>query len=257
MIDLAFEAQLGELQLQVAIKAPGPTLLLIGENASGKSSLLRCLLGLMPIHSGRIEIGESVFDGNNTHLPVESRKLGYVPQSEALFPHLDVQNQLAFALSTSDPGLTSALMKERIEEQLENWELLPFSTSYPHELSGGQRKRVALARALVQRPRALVLDEALSSLDLRAQEQVRPLLAAQLEAQSIPLILVTHEPADLLYFPAQIAELENGRVEGYKSLTNLESQLETKTSSLSPLAERLVWTATTLRHHASTLPHLS
>jgi putative thiamine transport system ATP-binding protein len=170
----------------------GEVLALMGESGSGKSSLLACLCGTLPAGlraSGRVEL-----DGRDiTHLPTASRQVGILFQDDLLFPHMSVQDNLLFALA---PG-PRALRIGMAEDALARADLAGFGPRLPHTLSGGQRARVSVLRALLAQPRALLLDEPFSRLDVALRERFRAFVFAQLRAQGIPAVLVTHDRQDV------------------------------------------------------------
>ena len=192
----------GLLDLQFAV---GPeTVLLAGPNGAGKSTLLRLLLGIDAPGSGRIALdGRVLFDGN-VDLPPETRRLGYLPQDYALFPHLDVRGNVGF-------GLRPHQRAARTQEVLEALQIAPLADRRVQELSGGERQKVALARALAPRPLALLLDEPFAALDTQARRQLRQFLSAQLEALRLPALVVSHDPADA-GVGRRILMMERGRI---------------------------------------------
>ena len=137
----------------------------LGPSGSGKTTLLRVLAGFERADDGSVTLGETVVEDNRTHLPPESRRVGYVPQDGALFPHLSAAGNVGFGLSKKERR------SGRVEELLRLVGLAGEGRRYPHQLSGGMQQRVALARALAAKPSLLLLDEPFSSLDaaLRAR----------------------------------------------------------------------------------------
>ncbi len=192
----------GLLDLQLAI---GPeTVLLAGPNGAGKSTLLRLLLGIDAPGSGRIALGGRVLFDGNVDLPPEARRLGYLPQDYALFPHLDVRGNVSF-------GLRPHQRAARTQEVLEALQIAKLADRRVQELSGGERQKVALARALAPRPLALLLDEPFAALDTQARRQLRQFLSAQLEALRLPALVVSHDPADA-GVGRRILMMERGRI---------------------------------------------
>ena len=180
------------------------TVLLAGPNGAGKSTLLRLLLGIDTPGAGRIALdGRTLFDGR-VNLPPEARGLGYLPQDYALFPHLDVRGNVGFGLRRNDRD-------DRTQEVLEALQIAPLAARRVQELSGGERQKVALARALAPRPRALLLDEPFAALDTQARRQLRQFLSAQLEALRLPALVVSHDPADA-GVGRRIVVMERGRI---------------------------------------------
>lgn len=207
-------ARVGRLSIDVELE-PGPgTLVVVGPNGAGKSSLLRLMLGLIPVLRGRIEVGEAVLldTARNISVPVEERRLGYVPQDYALFPHLTVRGNVDFAVTSALSKQAPPKRRERVDAALAELGLEAVAERRPTNLSGGERQRVALARALAVEPRALLLDEPLAALDVHARREVREFLAATLERLGLPTIVVTHDPADAALLGRRIAVLEEGRV---------------------------------------------
>jgi molybdate transport system ATP-binding protein len=214
MLRAQLQVQVGRVALDVALDTGGGTLVLIGPNGAGKSSLLRALLGILPGVRGVVRVGDTVLldTSAGVHVPVERRALGYVPQDYALFPHLDVRANVAFALGSAAPGLSRAAQTERVDAVLSDLALVGLARRRVQTLSGGERQRVALARALSVRPRALLLDEPLSALDVHARREVRAFLASTLRQLALPTVVVTHDPADARALGGRVAVLEGGRV---------------------------------------------
>ena len=194
MIELALQASRGAFTLDVSLASSG-VLAVVGRNASGKSTLLGAILGVVP-STGSIRIGgRSLAD-----VPTEARRLGYVPQQVALFPHLDVRGNVAFGA------------RRDVDEVLAELDLRALADRRPATLSGGEQQRVALARALAIRPDALLLDEPLAALDATTRREMRRTLRALLERVGLPTILVTHDPVDAEALADQVAVLDAGRV---------------------------------------------
>lgn len=174
---------------------------LFGPSGSGKSLTLRAVAGLLRPDRGLIRIDDHVlFDsGKGIDVPVRQRRVGFVFQDYALFPHLTVRQNAAFGVNGLFRG-PSRDMRERVDEMLELFGLARMADSLPRELSGGQRQRVALARAVVPGPGVLLLDEPFSALDLPLRARLREEVKDLLERLGIPLILVTHDPDEAVRF---------------------------------------------------------
>lgn len=217
-IDLS--AQVGTLALRLQLETEGP-LVLAGPNGAGKSTALLLLLGVLHPGSGRIALGdEMLFESGRVDLPPEQRRLGYVPQEYALFPHLDVLANVAFGLRGRERGSERA---DRAHALLASLEIAHLARKRPASLSGGERQRVALARALAPEPRALLLDEPLAALDATARKQVRGFLAERLLSLGLPALVVTHDPEDARALGPRIAVLEQGRLVQQGSLEELRA----------------------------------
>lgn len=207
-------ARVGTLALDVTLDAGEGPLVIVGPNGAGKTSLLGLLLGVLPAARGRVEIdGDVLFDGDaGLEVPVEARRIGYVPQDYALFPHLTVRGNVDFALASAAAPPPREQRARRATAVLRDLGLEAVADRRPATLSGGEKQRAALARALSVEPRALLLDEPLAALDVHARREVRSFLAGYLRALSVPTIVVTHDPEDARILGARIAVLEAGKI---------------------------------------------
>jgi molybdate transport system ATP-binding protein len=205
--------RLGDLDLAVAFEcAPGSVTAVLGPNASGKSTTLRCLAGLLAVDSGRITLDDSVLDDSTeeTFVLPELRDVGLVHQDGLLFPHLSALDNVAFGPRSR--GASKSASRVEARNWLERVGLSEQAGSKPKELSGGQAQRVALARALVSRPRLLLLDEPLGALDAGTRIEVRRALRRHLDQFDGVTVLVTHDPTDALALADHVVILERGRV---------------------------------------------
>lgn len=209
---LAFQLRgtVGRLELNLSLETAG-TLAIIGPNGAGKSSLLAMLLGTLRPAEGCIQLaGRLLLDTQQgVEVPIEQRRWGYVPQSYALFPHLDVRANVAFGVRGE---ASQAGRRARAETALEKLRLTHLATRRVQNLSGGERQRVALARALAPEPKGLLLDEPLSALDVHARDEVRGFLRELLSDLGLPTIIVTHEARDARVMGAGIAVMEGGQI---------------------------------------------
>jgi len=204
--------RIGALPLEFELEVARGTLAVVGPNGAGKTSLLLMLLGSLVPEGGRIELGDRVlFDSEaGIDVPLEDRRLGYVPQRYALFPHLSVRDNIRFALQSS--GLSGSELETRARESLADLKLDAFADRRVTSLSGGEQQRVALARALSVRPHALLLDEPLAAFDIAARRETRSFLADYLQRLDLPTLVVTHDAGDARALGQQIAVLEAGRI---------------------------------------------
>jgi iron(III) transport system ATP-binding protein len=178
---------------------------ILGPSGSGKTTLLRLLAGFDRPDRGTVRIGERVVDGPGAHVHPEHRRIGYVPQEGALFPHLTVAGNVGF-------GLARALRRQRVGELLELVGLGEMARRYPHQLSGGQQQRVALARALAVEPQVVLLDEPFASLDAHMRISVREEVQRILRASATTTLLVTHDQEEALSLADLVAVLRDGRI---------------------------------------------
>jgi putative thiamine transport system ATP-binding protein len=193
-----------ELLSLSATVAPGEALTVMGPSGAGKSSLLAFIAGFLGPEftaKGRIFLaGRDI-----TALPANERRLGLMFQDPLLFPHMSVGGNLMFALP---PGGSRRARRERCEAHLDEVSLKGFFDRDPATLSGGQRTRAALARVLVSDPLALLLDEPFSALDQTLRAQIRTLVLTRAKAHGLPLVLVTHDPADAEAAGGMVIELD-------------------------------------------------
>ena len=188
--------------------APGEIVCLVGPSGCGKTTLLRLAAGLEALQQGTVRIGGEIVDGSGRHVPPERRGVGLVFQDYALFPHLDVRDNIAFGLA----GIAAAERQARVAQALTRIEMAPFAATFPHALSGGQQQRVALARAVVTQPRVVLLDEPFSGLDTRLRDLVRDDATQILRETGVATLMVTHDPEEAMYVADRIAVMHAGRL---------------------------------------------
>ncbi len=189
-LELNGRALLGPLDLAVA---PGEIVTLMGPSGSGKSSLLALICGTLDPAFG--SQGEIRLDGSDlAALPPERRRVGILFQDDLLFPHLSVAENLAFGVPPWVRGRRAR--QQKVREALAEADLEGFGDRDPATLSGGQRARVALMRTLLAEPRALLLDEPFSKLDVALRARFRRFVFDHARAEGLPTLLVTHDPAD-------------------------------------------------------------
>jgi molybdate transport system ATP-binding protein len=188
----------------------GETLAVIGPNGAGKTTLVRALAGLLPLQHGEVALSDVVVESTerDLRLPAQRRSTGVMFQNLLLFPTLTARDNVAFGLRCRGAGRSAA--RQRALEWLDRVGIGGLGNRRPHELSGGEAARVALARALVTEPDLLLLDEPLSALDAEARTAIRRLLGQVLKSYPGIAILVTHDPVDALTLADRLAVLERG-----------------------------------------------
>ena len=210
MLAADVEATAGAFRLRAAVDVErGRTLVLFGASGAGKSLLLRVIAGIHPAR-GRISLdGEALLDSaRDVEVPPQRRRLGYVPQNYALFPHLSVADNVAFGLR----GRPQRERRRRVDELLDQLELDGMAGRRPAQLSGGQQQRVALARALATDPAALLLDEPFAALDAPLRRVLRRELQTLRHRYGFAVILVTHDLADACALGDAIAVVAGGEI---------------------------------------------
>ena len=185
----------------------GQVLALLGPSGCGKTTALRLIAGFANPDGGSITIASSPVYDKGTNVPPEKRRVGMVFQEGALFPHLTVEQNIAFGLPRNDQR------SDRVLEVMRMTGLEGLNHRLPYELSGGQQQRVALARALAPHPELLLLDEPFSNLDPALREQVRRDVMGILRASDITAIFVTHDQEEAMYVGDSIAVMNGGRIE--------------------------------------------
>ena len=162
--------------------------LIKGESGSGKSTLLNVIAGLKKADSGNVICNNNVYMDENTFLPPESRRIGYVFQDFALFPHINAKQNITYALNKDFLHTDHITLALNLNDHLHKM---------PHELSGGQQQRVAIARAIAMRPHLLILDEPFSNLDQKNAIEAQKIISKFIKDWSIPCLLVTHDQSEL------------------------------------------------------------
>lgn len=181
---------------------------LLGPSGCGKTSLLRAIAGFETITAGTIAIEHKLMASDAVNTPAEHRNIGMMFQDFALFPHLTIERNIAFGLRQ----LTSAGQRERIRDMLTLVGLPDVGAKFPHEVSGGQQQRIALARALAPRPQLLLLDEPFSGLDEEQRTSLASEIRLLLKAQHVTALLVTHDQHEAFEMADHIALMNEGQV---------------------------------------------
>jgi molybdate transport system ATP-binding protein len=221
MLRVDIEKQLGEFTLQASFESEGRVTGLFGASGSGKTSLINMIAGLVTPDRGMISIDGDMLDdvAKRIHVPAHRRRIGYVFQDSRLFPHLDVRQNLHYGrrMNRLDDDLAQF---ERITGLLDIGHLLD---RRPGKLSGGERQRVALGRALLAKPRLLLLDEPLGALDEGRRAEILPYLVRLRDEARIPMVYVSHDAAEMRQLATQIVLLQRGRVSSFGGVKVLPS----------------------------------
>jgi iron(III) transport system ATP-binding protein len=199
--------------------APGKAAVIVGPSGCGKTTLLRVIAGLEVPDTGQVVLsGALVSAAGRVIVPPHQRRLGFVFQDLALWPHLTVRENLDFVLGSTD--VSRVERSRRIQEALALVQIEQFSTRYPHQLSGGEQQRVALARAIVGEPRVLLLDEPLSSLDPDLRAELRAELARLQRTLTLTMVYVTHDREDATVLADHVVEMRAGRIVAFNAEQN-------------------------------------
>lgn len=201
--------------LQVELQTDSQRVVIYGPSGSGKSLTLKAIAGLLTPDQGRIQVGDVIlFDSHSRiNLSAQRRKVAYLFQDYALFPHLSVRQNVAFGLLHGWRNPSRLIQAQEVNYWLDAFELHALAHQFPHQLSGGQRQRTALARALVQRPNALLLDEPFSALDPALRQRMRQELDRLQRQLNIPMLIITHDWDDVSVFGDQVFVLRDGCIE--------------------------------------------
>jgi molybdate transport system ATP-binding protein len=215
-LEATFEGRRGKFRLEAAITAPaGAVTALFGPSGAGKTSLLRAIAGLDRL-AGTCRLGKTVWQDDRVFLPPHRRAVGYVFQEASLFLHLPVRHNLAYGMRR-----TAGASVASFDEAVALLGLAPLLDRSPANLSGGERQRVALGRALLGQPELLLLDEPLSGLDRQAKDEILPYLEALLRRLDLPVLLVTHDIAEVERLADRLVLLRAGRVVGEGALSEM------------------------------------
>lgn len=187
---------------------PGQITCLLGPSGGGKSTLLRLAAGLETLQAGEISINDQILASSTHTPPPEKRPVGLMFQENALFPHMTVEQNVAFGIQ----HFTESERKLRVNELLAMVDLADYGNRYPHQLSGGQQQRIALIRSLAPKPQVLLMDEPYASIDITLRRPLREAARRILKQSNTTTIVVTHEPSEAMEMADDIAILDQGKV---------------------------------------------
>jgi len=213
MLRVDVSKQLGEFSLQASFASEGRVTGLFGASGAGKTSLINMIAGLLRPDRGGIAIDDETLDDTaaGVHVPAHRRRIGYVFQDARLFPHLDVRQNLDYGRRMNRLADDHA-QRARVTDLLDIGSLL---NRRPGQLSGGERQRVALGRALLSKPRLLLLDEPLGSLDEERKVEILPYLVRLRDETGVPMVYVSHDAGEMRQLATSIVILKRGRVTAF------------------------------------------
>ncbi len=211
------------LDVECALPLTG-TVALFGESGSGKTTLLRCIAGLPPVASGFLACGREIWqdDSRKTFVPIERRRVGVVFQDDCLFPHLNVEHNLTYGMKRTPPS-QRRIAFDRVSDLLGLAALLK---RRPHQLSGGEHRRVAIGRALLTSPQLLLMDEPLASLDQERKREIFPFIKRLNQELEIPVVYVTHDLNEILQLARHMVLMKQGRIVAVGPIQDVFSRLD-------------------------------
>lgn len=222
VLTVSVQKALGGTTIDAAFQSDGGAAALYGPSGAGKTSIVSMIAGLLKPDSGRISLGETVlYDSEHgIDVPAYRRRMGYVFQEGRLFPHMTVAQNLDYARwmnglakDTAESGRVVSLL-----------DLEALLARRPRNLSGGERQRVAIGRALLSKPRLLLLDEPLASLDRARKLEILPYLARLRDEAKVPMIYVSHQAGEIVKIASQVLRVEDGRVIASGGLELLDAE---------------------------------
>jgi molybdate transport system ATP-binding protein len=221
MLSVDVAKKLGDFSLAVTFEARGSVTALFGPSGAGKTTLVNMIAGLVAPDRGRIVLGDAVlFDSAaGINVPVHKRRVGYVFQEGRLFPHMTVERNLDYGRRMSGLAVDTA-EAARVIDLLD---IRPLLQRRPGKLSGGERQRIAVGRALLMRPRLLLLDEPLASLDARRKAEILPYLERLRDDAGVPMVYVSHNAAEVRRIATSVVWLEEGRVKAVRGVEFLDA----------------------------------
>lgn len=222
-LDVRVELVTKSFTLDVAFQAPPGVTVLYGPSGAGKSRTLGCIAGIVRPDRGRIALGDDVWfehasRARRVEKPIHERRVAYVFQSLALFPHMTAAENVTYGMTDGD----AAEKRARAEAMLARMRVAHLATRKPRTFSGGEAQRVALARAFAMSPRLLLLDEPFSALDSGVKRELLDEVAQWLDRERIPAILVTHQAEEARVLGHRVVHIEHGRVAKESSIAEAD-----------------------------------
>lgn len=213
-------------ELDIQINTQTQRIALFGPSGSGKTLTIQAMAGLLTPDAGEIRINDTVMFNSEmgVNLIPQQRKLAYLLQDYGLFPHLTVGQNISFGLYKGFFNPSKKWLPAEAKRWVDAFELTPILNNYPAEISGGQKQRTALARALAVAPELLLLDEPLAALDSHLRVRMREELAQLQHKLRIPSIIITHDPEDAIMLADEVYRIADGKIVGQCSPTELMAQ---------------------------------
>lgn len=205
-----------EFVLDIKLETQAHRIALFGPSGSGKTLTIQAVSGLMKPDSGEIRVNDQLFfcSVKGVNMPPQDRQLAYLLQDYGLFPHLTVAQNISFGLKRGLFNPTKKWVPEGARRWIEAFDLQAVLGNYPYEISGGQKQRTALARALAVSPKLLLLDEPLAALDINLRVRMRQELSQLQKQLGIPSIIITHDPEDAIVLADEVYRIADGKIQG-------------------------------------------
>ena len=200
----------------------GQIISILGKSGSGKSTLLNIIAGFQRADSGSLHVKKKIIFDKKNYIEPQDRNIGFVFQNYALFPHLNVRDNLLFGVKERKNRKTI------VQELLEMIDLEGYEKKYPHELSGGEQQRISIARVLATNPDIILLDEPFSSIDTLLKTQIEKDLLALIKKSRKTAIFVTHDPKEAMAISDKIAFIQDGEIIQYDTPQNIYHQPKSK-----------------------------
>jgi molybdate transport system ATP-binding protein len=213
-IQKSMNSKRGSFDLDIAFTSNSQRIVFFGPSGAGKSLTLKSVAGLLRPDAGHIRVGgDTLFaKEKGIHLTPQQRHVGYLFQDYALFPHLNVSQNIGFSLVGGWQNPKARYKHSDVDHWLRTFNLQTVAKLFPHELSGGQKQRTALARTLIAKPKVLLLDEPFAALDADLRATMRQELNQLQKELAVPMLLITHDSADAEWFGDECLTIQNGKI---------------------------------------------
>lgn len=208
-IEVSLFKKLEFFNLDISFSLEREVLVIQGRSGSGKTTILDCLAGIKSPDSGEIRVGEETLfsSASSINRPIKSRGIGYVFQNYALFPNMTVEENIGFGVDKKSP-----IERSYVERVMDSLKIVHLKKRYPHEISGGEKQRVALGRALSTRPKLLLLDEPFSALDTDTKDHVYGEFLEFKKEWNISTIMITHNDDEAKLLGDRIIHIKDGKL---------------------------------------------
>lgn len=233
-IQRTFKQESQFFNLDVRLETQAQRIAILGPSGSGKTLTLQSIAGLIRPEQGYIQVHDTCFfcSERKVNMAPQARRLAYLQQDYALLPHLTVAQNISFGLKKGWFNPSRKWVSAVAQYWIEAFELQPILGSYPHEISGGQKQRTALARALVLKPDLILLDEPLAALDMGLRVRMRQELLQVQQRLKIPSIIITHDPEDAVVLADEIYMMAAGSIQGRCAPNDLQDEIALSTQRL-------------------------